>query len=346
MKKLLLFLTIILYSSFSFGNPIVLPYININELYFEDGEWFLELVYCEANEQEYPIVSIVLTTSAGEAHLLDFTIQGETGFIVVQNNELLSAPLAINPEGDFIHVTWGIDFYGYIEYQENEMYFGDYPNSKVTKPRLGQSIAFIRYDYSKDNSPTIGIMNDTIGAMGTLSGTVYDINLDPVQTEVFLVDYSWLDFTTSETGEYAYRTYSNTYNSNGIYHKIPPFEWIDTEIHYIMEPDSVVNYDIYLLEEITVGISEPSGFNAGCFRFFPNPVSKELSLNFEINYSENGQNLLIEIKSIASEQIFKYPVATGEGIITLPGEISPGVYFVNLRMGENLLSSGKLVINR
>ena len=117
----------------------------------------------------------------------------------------------ICPKRDIITIIWGIDLWGTIEYQENEMLFGDYPNAEVTKPSPGQSIAILGNCYTKDNSPTIGQVNDTTGAMGTLWGTIYDINLQPDPEETF---YLRSGFTTSNDGEYFQRVPSSIFNRN------------------------------------------------------------------------------------------------------------------------------------
>ena len=348
MKKLFLYATFAFWAFSASSNPITLPYILINELYFEDGEWTLELAYFEANEEDCPIVEIFLLSSSGETELLNFEVTGEDGFLLVQNNETLSDPLFINPEGDQITVTWGIDLWGSIEYQENEMAFGEYPDALVTKPNPGQSITNINNFYSKDNSPTLGQVNDTTGAMGTLWGTVFDMNLLPVPNESFylITNLSSL-FTTSNNGEYSLRVLSNIFNRNKISHiLLYGIEMLNAEIHYIMEPDSVVNFDIYLLDSLTVGITEPSVSDKGIFRFYPNPVSHQLSINYEVNLPGNNQELMIEIKSTSAVQIYTCPVSSGEGIIKLPEQIPPGIYFVNLLSGKKVLSSGKIVINR
>ncbi|OQX77013.1 MAG: hypothetical protein B6D64_08900 [Bacteroidetes bacterium 4484_276] len=354
MKKLLLYTTLALWAFSAGSNPISLPYILINELYFEEGEWTLELAYYEANQEFFPIVEIFLASSSGETELLVFDITGEEGLILVQNTVNLSVPLFINPEGDVITITWGVDEGGDILYQDYEMQFGDYPNAMVTKPYPGQSIALIQSKYSKDNSPTIGQYNDTTGTMGTLQGTVFDMYLQPVAEETFcFLFYPNCYFTTTNNGKFSVRVLSNIFNSNQIYHKIDPslHEWLPSEIHYIMEPDSVVNFDIYLLDSLTVGITGPSVSDKGVFRFYPNPATRQLSINYEINlppdsYRRNGRELTIEIKTIASLQIYTCPVSPGQGIINLPEQILPGIYVVNLRSGQKVLASGRLVINR
>jgi len=342
MKKLTLFTVITLWASFAISNPIVTPYIQINELYFEDGEWTIELFYDAANQEDYPIVSILLSTISGETELMDFEISGETGLIIVQNNGSLSTPLIINPEGDVVTVTWGIYFNGSIYFDANEMIFGGLPNASITKPRPGQSISRFAGFYSKDNSPTLGQVNDTTGAMGTLAGIIYDINLQPVPEQTFMLIY-W--FTTLTSGNFSTRVFSHNYTISSIFHKISQssYEWLDTEINYIMEPDSVVNYNIYLLDNLTVGIAEPTGGNTGIFRFYPNPASCDLTIHYKVNLSGNIHDLTIEIKTISSLQVCTSPVSQSEGIINLPEQISPGVYLVNLLSGSKVLASGRLV---
>jgi len=349
MKKIFLYTVLTLWAFTAFSNPIELPYIHVLELYFEEGEWTLELAYFEANEEYIPIVEIYIQSQSGEVELLNFEIVGESGLILVQDDDNLSGPQFINPEGDIITITWGIDEGGYILYQEYVMPFGDYPNSTVTKPDPGQSIALIQSKYSKDNSPTIGQYNDTTGTMGTLQGKVFDMYLQPVAEETFcFLFYPNCYFTTTNNGKFSVRVLSNIFNRNEIKHQITPslHEWLLTEIHYIMEPDSVINYDIYLLDSLTVGITEPSVSDKGIFRFYPNPVSRQLSINYEVNLPGNKQELLIEIKSTSAVQVYTCAVSSGKGIIKLPEQIPSGIYFVNLLSRQKVLSTSRLVISR
>jgi hypothetical protein len=349
MKKLILY-TAFLFCSLSLNsNPIELPYILINELYFEDGEWTLELAYFEANQEYFPIVEIFILSSSGEVEVLEFEITGQEGLILVENNYNLSAPLFINSDSDIITLTWGIDDGGGILYQDFEMSFGDQPNSSVAKPHPGQSIANIQHKYTKDKSPTIGFFNDTIGTMGSLEGTVFDMFLQPVAEETFcFLFFPHCYFTTSENGDFSVRVLSNIFDRSEIYHKIDPtsYEWLPAEIHYTMEPDSVVNFDIYLLDSLTVGISNPTGLYKGIFRFYPNPVSNKLSINYELRLPGHFYDLMVEIKSLSSMQVFTVPVSQGNGIIQLPEQIPSGIYIVNLLSGQNVLSSGRLVVSR
>nr|NQU91327.1 hypothetical protein [Bacteroidota bacterium] len=344
MKKILLYAALTLWASPIISNPIVLPVILPNELVFVEGEWTLELGYFFADQEEYPVVSILLSSSSGETELLSFEITEEEGFIIVQDNENLSDPFALNVEGDLIEVTWGIDMWGYIEYMTSELIFGEYPNAGVMKPYPGQSISYINYTYSKDNSPTIGQTNDSTGAMGTLTGIVFDNQLQPVPEQTFVLD-QW--FTTTFEGEYTIRVLSNVFSENEILHLIPSIGWenIAAEINYIMEPDSVVNFDIYLLDDLTVGITEPSGSGKNIFRFYPNPAIQQLSINYDINMPGHAPTLAIEIKTMAALQIEIYQVSQGKGVFQLPEQIAPGIYIVSLLSGQTVLSSGRLVIN-
>lgn len=352
MKNFILFIILSFWAFAVSANPIMLPYIQINELYFEEDEWIIELAYYEANQVDFPIMNILLSSSSTEAELLTFEISGESGLILIDSNSDFSGQCIINPEGDMLNLTWSISEGSELFYQETEFYFGDYPEAVVTKPYPGQSIALIgATHYSKDNSPSLGLMNDTTGAMGTLYGTIFDINLQPVPEETFqlMVPTSIINrFTTLIDGQYSVRAISNIYNSTTIFHDIPNqnHEIVNAEIHYIMEPDTALNYDIYLLDNLTVGILSPKGSSGDIFRFYPNPVTQELSLKYDIGIPTNNQNLTIEVKSILSVSNFIYPVSQHEGTLKLPEQISSGVYVVNLVSGHKILSSGRLVVKK
>ncbi len=356
MKNFILIAALLFWSAFSVANPIILPFLTINELWFtDDDEWGMEIAYYEVNETDFPIINIVISSTDGEAELLTFEFNGESGLILVESPSNLSGPCMISPDQDEVSLSWSVGDGGELMWQETTLIFGDHPDAIVTSPTAGQSIALLStsgFFYTKDQSPTPGQWNDTTGTMGTLYGTIFDINMEPIREEIFKLVVLPIalnqSFTTSSEGAYSLRVPSNILYRNGIIHYISPQnpEYLTVDIHYIMEPDSIVNLDIYLLDSLTVGIFDRETNSAEGFYFYPNPLSNSLDLRYTIDFPIQQKEVLIAITSLSSSQVESYPVRQQQGLLKLSDQTMPGVYLVRLLVDNMVVSSNKLVISR
>ena len=108
MKKICLFVIFSLFALNTFAN-IYVPKAHLSEFYIDDlGNWTLEIGFYERDYWEgYSVDSIFIETSAGRAKIISYSLfagEGEGFFdsLAVITIANLSAPLSINPNGDFV----------------------------------------------------------------------------------------------------------------------------------------------------------------------------------------------------------------------------------------------------
>jgi hypothetical protein len=152
------------------ANPIVLRYFS--EFCFDmQNRWYLELhsEWEYFNLDEYFLRSLTDTSAFKPGLVMD-----ENYLVITQDS--LESTLAINPEGDHLEL-----------YRREQTYPMDY----LEIPHLaeGQSICLHNDYHYLDNSPTIGLPNDTTNARCRIVGTVTDTSGNPLSGEA--MDASW-----------------------------------------------------------------------------------------------------------------------------------------------------------
>lgn len=299
MKAIIILLISGLFFVHSFNskaNPIIVEYpqVFISELYFGSGNnWTLELeMFCrEMYPQPGSIDSVIIITNSGRAHLLSFPYDNYTIFLITAEN--LSTPLVIDPTQDSVKIlTYLNESTGYTlfgEYLEHILVFG-YPYSEIPVLFPGQSICtwelFSGYPicFYKDNSPTPGYLNDTIGATATLQGMFYDMldqliaypqddydfstpeNVTSYTSESWQTLYlSLAVFTFDNEGRYSTHVLSGKRFTGSVYNLYPNYASYYTNkqilscesFQFNLEPGQVVDQNIYLTtDSYIVGLHE------------------------------------------------------------------------------------------
>lgn len=320
------------------ANPIVVPTIEISELYFDEfGNWKLELAYYDTNINEFTIDSIHLYSTYGTIKLPTYEFIESFGVIVITADSLESE-FKINRFADTIKAisyTMGDPF-------EDMLIFGDLPGTYINFPRQGQSICKYSMHYSKDKSPTIGLPNDTIGICGTVKGIIYDKYSVPVDTRTFILHNY---FETSENGEYSARVYSKPSTFNKIYYKTGQnsIQSVSiTEMSYVMEPDSVIEIDIYLLDTLITEIKNINISNS-LISIYPNPISKNGELKINIDLPIISSNIYIEIIDLNGKLINKKIINKTSSSIVAPDK--SGVYILRTLLDSEVISSNRIIVN-
>lgn len=322
------------------ANPIAIPTIEISELYFESPEnWILELVYYEVDPEGIPLDSIYLISSTDTVKLPNYDLMGTTGFFIITKDSL-DSHFNLNNQGDTLIVKSFMmgDFYDDI------LIYGNFNEAVISMPYSNQSICDVLWFFSKDNSPTLGEQNDSTGMCGTLKGTVYDINNNPVENMTFIIDFA---FETLSDGSFSARVYSTQRKVNHLCYYYGAGKRycprID-EINYVMEPDSVIYRNIFLMDslipvETNIRNIPREDF---IFRFFPNPVVKSNKINFEIDLPINTTILRLEIINIEGKLLKVMRISETAGEIELP--IRKGILLLNLWLDSFLLSTDRIII--
>lgn len=355
MKKIILTISTLFIILILWANPLPRPSVILSEIYFDDnGNWFIELLYSDAQQDYMSIDSIWIESSTGISRIRRFNITGTTGLIIVRNDSLLSN-LYINPLRDSIQINYTMNENRY-KFLGNPIIYGDLVNSHFNSPRKGQSIAgvppYFQYNdlYSTDKSPTIGMVNDTIGMCGTIHGHIYDKN-----NQLLSMTDGWFDNAETDIyiypkagGSYSTRLYSKRNQINQLFYYTSRSEgyFINiTPINVSMQPDSVVSIDIHLQDQLKVGINELNTGSESILKIFPNPVTG-LTLNYEIGIPVNSTHCYIDLVNLNGQKKEQFIITENKGKISLPSNIENGVYFVNLYANNRNYSSSKVIISR
>jgi len=338
MKKIYFIIILTITGLSIYANPIAEPTISISELYFDDSDnWKLELEYSGTNQSILTIDSVFLYSTSDTIILPKYNYIGSKGVFVITKDSL-GSDFIIKRYADTINVVSYSRGHGI----SSKLIFGNIPGASINYPRKGQSISSFGWPYFvKDNSPTIGLVNDTLGVCGTVKGIVYDKYLKPVQHRTFCLDFI---FETSENGEYVSRVYSKPSQFKELYYKKGQgsYQRIHiTEIKYVMEPDSIIEMNIYLLDSIISGIDE-SNYDKSPVQIFPNKASANSCLNVIVDLPVITSNIWLEMVDINGKLIKKNKIRQKNNLIDAPSH--EGLYLLNVSLDNQVISSKKIVI--
>jgi hypothetical protein len=359
------------------------PRIALTELMFDsDGKWVIELECLSGNYLEIDSIFMTTATGKAKLNLEQVNINThnlEYAIFTVQN-DCLNSDLAIRQTGDSIQIfTYAKSehYEAFVDSLDHPFVYGDFATAKVRSPQVDESISAIPIEgiewiddvysdyygygfyyfyytgvYSINKQPSVGEKNGTEGTYGIVSGKVYDKNNQPISPSDYnrfcSVNHE-IDFYLRADGSYSTKAYSFHNQINQIYNDqsgVFSYKavWYDIlPIDFVMEPDSVINIDIYLLDyesniaEIEKGTEPP-------LKIYPNPV-KEKSFNYEIELPVKSSNSFIELLNMNGQKIAQYAIKNNNGKINLPLGIANGVYTVRLFVNNKNYATQKIVIS-
>jgi hypothetical protein len=341
MKKIFILFFLLVVGLTINANPIALPTIEISELYFDESDnWKLELGYYWVNQEGFPIDSIFIYSTTDTVKLPTYEFLGSTGVFVITLDSL-DYDFIIKRYADTIKVVSFI----MEEPFEDILIFGNISGASINYPRQGQSICKYSNYIVKDNSPTIGAINDTSGICGTLKGVVYDKYLEIVENRIFRLEDSY--FESSTNGEYTVKVFSKPSVFNSIMYQpglqggIIKFASIN-ELSYLMEPDSVVELGIHLLDTLTTGINDINAANTP-ISVYPNPISKNEELKIQIDLPIITSDIYVEIIDLNGKIIKKKKISRSSISIIAPDK--SGFYIVRTMLDSEIISSNRIMVN-
>jgi hypothetical protein len=354
MKKLLVITFALACFAVSKANPIIppTPDIQLSELAFSStGKWTIELSILSSNYYAQ-IDSIVLSSSTGKSRIKNIIKQGNNRLMMVTNDSLLSN-LTINPNGDSIQVMYYTQYTYPIgtPHLSTPVAYGNYRNSKLLSPAIGQSIALLGV-HSIDKSPTLGLANDSTGMCGTIKGKIYDTNNQLLMNSNLKFTGSGLyDISPNADGSYSTRILSFKNHLTQFFYDtqisglpgIQHFTVDITPIDVSIKPDTIVTVDIHMqkITAIKVVKSDP----ISVIQIFPNPI-RDLSFNYQISIPVKSSNSYLELISINGQKMANYPISTDKGKIDLPANITNGVYNLRLFVNNKNYSTSKILIEK
>lgn len=351
MKKKLLVLLLVLQFGMVQANPLIPPRVLISELAFDEtGSWMLELQGFDFTNWFY-LDSIILTTSTGKATLGTLRFEGENNILVLRKDSLKS-DLPIRMEGDSISLLFYPDIY-YMNGNIPSLVFGDFTSSVLASPRAGQSIAgapSFEYtnNYSIDKSPTPGLQNDTTGMCGTLTGKIFDINNQLVQSSdyVFMDRTGW-EYNIDGNGNYRTRILSarTTLSSMNVYHK-PTRKYMQVPVETIafsVQPDTLIQADLHLQKDLITALDEPENAPVTMLQVYPTPpVGRQL--NYSVGLPVGSSEARLELIDLNGRIYCTYRITESQGRIELPSELSSGTFFLRLQLNRRTYPSVKITM--
>lgn len=291
MKKIAIVLLLVVWSVTGLANPIALNFFN--ELLFSSEGWVLEvnnLDYVFEKSDSLILRPIILQSGIDTITTTNYTISDDSLFFMINSSDIGSV-FILNPEEDDLQIGFILD----EEWIWTEKFtYG--PDGDIAAPRSGQSICFGRYHhidvyfptYYLDNSPTIGLENDTIGTSGQGIGLVIDPYGVPVanvaiHTLFYGSETGWpfFEVLTDSTGRFDFSTISfrwtiyiekDGYKTQTLTQQIWPDSTI--ELNIVMQPEpeyyqsyfplqvgNVWKYEGTCSDTITVSIDSIATFN-------------------------------------------------------------------------------------
>jgi hypothetical protein len=353
MRKILLTGITLLLTMGLYANPNPPPGVFINELMFTASSgWNMELSLYFTDY--YVIDSIVVQSGIGSARIINWNINnlGQFSKLFYFTDQDLSKPLAINPIGDTVSV---ILYANYPWPVSSGFSFGNYPNAVVIAPSTGQSISrFVlgylcnAHDsiYSLTSNPTMGLVNDTTGALSTIKGIVYDMSGNPVLNETFIMDFN---FTTSSTGQFVTRIYSRNQTWNTLCYQRWPghFEQVTiSPVSYSIRPDTVLNVNINLLAKIITGIPPESENTGQDFKVFPNPVKDLIMVSYSTDLGTGSDDLSLIIYDLTGKKILEKWLENGLGVANIPVDFANGMYLATLKDKGKTLGTDLFIVDK
>lgn len=356
MKKFVLLvvaslLSIMMYSN---PNPNPNPELHINNFAFIGANhWQIGMLpeYCFVEDFD----SIFIQSNEGIAKVVYIRSDGLMDFYFTDQD--VSPTLTINPNGDVLTLTG----YYWIFTTTCQVSFGNVPSPMLVAPLTGQSIE--RFKPANCLYPTVDdiftidktqilindtssafLINDTTGVFGTMTGTVYDKDGQPVPNLSFILDEK---FTTDYRGRFSTRVYSRITTVHEIcYENFPNDFWsaLMEPISYTMIPDSTINRNINLYDSLLLSVSHPIQKPASGFKIFPNPVTNSIMLALSSDLSTSG--LTLDIFDGNGIKVLTKTLDINVGVVKIAIDLVNGMYLAKLSSDGKMISSVRFIVNK
>ncbi len=329
MKKYYLIICIIFLSGSSYSNPV--ESIFVNELARYDSSWAIEIM------------------AVG--------IESLDGFVLISNTDTSKITMGLTPNEFYLFVITPNELESefYFDFASDELKITDSLSITMHQfllggliPRVGQSIC-LGYNgfysfYYLDNSPTIGLPNDTLDACGNLTGYIADKNGNVLEGVKLMSFYTWTDSTyaTSQPdGFFNLRDIARRISLRAIYNNYEEDFWSYLWDFQIF-PDSTNHIDTLRLS-IIVGVDEnkfPKQFFLD--QNYPNPFNPTTKIKFTLpNVGDENfrplqtQLIVYDILGREIKTLLNKPMRPGEYEVEFDATGLPsGVYFYRLSSGS------------
>lgn len=311
------------------SNPYLVGYFN--ELQFTSSGWVLEMHAPGTNLDGWS-----LRSRSGTAFFKN-GIQLGTSYLVLTQDSLLS-PLNIDPLGDSLGLYSPQGWRSGLEFGNNPL--------GIPCPRTGQSICFKETSpqfYYLDNSPTPGLPNDGLNAIGVVHGLVTDSLGAPINgASIWWINAPLGYPAHSDTsGQFGFSDYSARFTLR-VQH--PDFEDRLTSVQ--VWPESTVSITIVMSRLVSVQGRSPSPSSYSLDQNHPNPFNPTTTFSFSIPrvtfvtlkvYDIRGKEVATVVNEARSAGV-------NEAVWDASG-MATGVYFYRL-FADGVIRTRKMLLIR
>ena len=347
MKKTFIILFALLLIQFSMrgnGGP---PFAYMSEFKIDpSGTWTLELgVY-----YPFAIDSIWISSSSSGSMVAEYTMIPPDEFLTVIGNENLVSPVTFDPQGDYIIVkSWGSGYW-YVD----SLAYGNYPGAIFSCINNGESFITSHlyyygscWDYSIDSSPTLGLENDTTGAVAYMSGTVYAPDGSKLYEGYFDFVINLLEIEIATNGSYYRPVFARDYYCDQIrVYTDWPYDYID----YYIEPIAFcarpgVHYEIDFITTGYVNIDDPEKETETQVIVSPNPFVSNIDFYWDKVAFRGHSNVQLYIYNPQGHLVLQFRLdPETQHFRWSAGSHDPsGMYIYQIKDEEGFITSGKII---
>jgi hypothetical protein len=341
----LVFLLLTMTSSFLQANPVIVFYFN--ELKVDYSDWIIELY------SDFPtVLDGWQLTSLSDTACLKNGMVLDGNYLLITPDSLLT-PFHLNPAGDEVML------YDNMHILTDVISFGDVPGySMIEAPLPGQSICLFgntgNWEYFNylDNSPSLGLKNDSTNGCGNVEGIVTDSSGYPLDNVQVVYGY-YMD----SLGSYVPKVTQT--NSAGFfrvrdYAKNITFEFFRENFQNVTQriqnwPDSTVSMQV-MIEPVVSISDEPVMKLFTLLANYPNPFNGLTRIGFNLSTPTVLELSIYDLLGRKIKILFKDFRAPGSHFIFWNGrdennqEVSSGVYIFELIAGNQRESRKMLLV--
>lgn len=261
----------------------------------------------------------------------------DSSYVLIRPESLQSA-IRINPLGDSLTLRRPTGLGG------PRLVFGESQSSLIAAPKSGQSISFNGSSYYLDNTPTLGLPNDTLNARGTIKGNVRNSDGVPISRVQILYDHRWMPSSTvtDDSGNYTICCISSRQElSFGGPNYVSEYRTVQ------VWPESSVNVSVTMQPVVLVHEEWP-GAVVGEFKMsepFPNPFNPTTTFQYALPRNSRVDLLVFDVNGKLVERLYSGFQTSGQYRATWNAEMCPsGVYIFQLRTPTARLSKKCLLV--
>lgn len=335
------------------GNPVLLPQAYISELFFDNNEkWILEIsFFYSKNYNPNDFDSICVKSSNGQSRIKLDNIETNVSLFVITSDSLFR-PMEINSNGDRISIISYLKRYN--EILKDSLVYGNYLDSSIDYVPDSYSICRFNYrEFCKDNSPTIGSPNDTLGTYGMLLGRIYNKNNELVTKGNFEFDgHNKIVF--AEDGSFSTKVFSRKLKIKLMWNNHAPGQFSSlkiTPMEMNIIPDSLHYQDIHILSDYIVSVKDREPIQNHELKIvnYPNPFNSSTNFYVKIPNELQNQEGKINIydingRKVLTIRLLKNSTVRWNGMDEKGNHVASGIYYYQLVLGNLTYINGSMIL--